>query len=88
MVGCLDQGASGAATHVEPAGCRASGSRVAVVGADGHVRLKPVTVSRDLGTTVQVATGLSTHDQIIDNPPDALADGDQVKVVGDRPARG
>ncbi len=57
------------------------GLRVAVVGADNKVTLKPVTISRDLGQVVEIATGLEPTDRVIDSPPDGLADGDVVRVV-------
>jgi RND family efflux transporter MFP subunit len=59
-----------------------TGLRVAVVGPDDRVLLKPVTISRDLGREVEIATGLSVDDRVIDSPPDGLASGDQVKVAG------
>ena len=45
------------------------------------VRLVPVTISRDLGQVVEIATGLKPEDRVIDSPPDGLADGDRVRVV-------
>lgn len=58
--------------------------QVAVVGPHGHARLKPVRIATDLGTEVAIASGLSTDDRVIDNPPDSLAAGDPVRV--DSPA--
>ena len=57
------------------------GLRVATVDASGKVQLKPVTISRDLGQTVEIATGIASTDRIIDSPPDGLSDGDPVRVV-------
>jgi RND family efflux transporter MFP subunit len=57
------------------------GLRVAVVGADNKVTLKPVTISRDLGQVVEIATGLDPADRILDSPPDGLSDGDVVRVI-------
>jgi RND family efflux transporter MFP subunit len=59
-----------------------SGLRVATVGADGRVVLKPVTISRDLGKEVEIAAGLTATDQIITTPPDGIASGDQVRIAG------
>ena len=47
-------------------------------------RLKVVTIRRDLGTNVEVGSGLSPSDRVIDNPPDAIRDGDPVKVTDRR----
>jgi hypothetical protein len=54
---------------------------VATVDANSKVVLKPVVISRDLGQVVEIATGLSPTDRVIDSPPDGLADGDPVRVV-------
>jgi RND family efflux transporter MFP subunit len=59
-----------------------SGLRVATVGADGRVVLKPVTISRDLGKEIEIASGLTANDQIITTPPDGIASGDQVRIAG------
>ena len=45
------------------------------------VQLKSVTISRDLGQVVEIGTGLSRDDRVIDSPPDGLSDGDPVRVV-------
>ena len=57
------------------------GLRVATVDADGKVKLKPITIARDLGQVVEISTGLSANDRVIDSPPDGLSDGDPVRVV-------
>jgi len=57
-----------------------SGLTVATVGDGDKVVLKPVTVARDLGSSVEVATGLSAGDRVIENPPDGVANGDLVRV--------
>ena len=57
------------------------GMRVATVDANGKVVLKPVTIARDLGQVVEIATGLAATDRVIDSPPDGLSDGDPVRVV-------
>jgi RND family efflux transporter MFP subunit len=60
---------------------RAEGARVAVVGADGKVRLRPVSIGRDYGATLEILDGLSLDEQLIVNPSDSLAEGQQVRVV-------
>jgi RND family efflux transporter MFP subunit len=57
---------------------RAEGPNVAVVDADGRAQLRPVTIANDLGATLEIAQGVGKDDQIIVNPPDALANGDKV----------
>ena len=43
--------------------------------------IKPVTVARDLGTSIELASGLSPDDRVIESPPDGLENGDRVRVV-------
>ncbi len=60
---------------------RAQGMQLAVVGSDNHVQLRSVRLGRDFGNTVEVLSGISADDRIVDNPPDSLADGDQVEIA-------
>ena len=57
------------------------GLTVAVLTSDDHVAFSSIKISRDLGAMVEVASGLSTTDRIIDNPPDSLEQGERVGVV-------
>jgi RND family efflux transporter MFP subunit len=57
------------------------GLRVATADANDKVVLKPITIARDLGQVVEIATGIAAADRVIDSPPDGLADGDPVRVV-------
>ena len=59
---------------------RAKGTQVATVGADGHARLLPIRLGRDLGGSVEVLQGLAPGTRIVDNPPDSLSDGELVRV--------
>jgi membrane fusion protein, multidrug efflux system len=59
-----------------------NGLRVATVGPDDKVLFKTVTIARDLGRDIELASGISADDRIITAPPDGLADGDAVRVVG------
>ena len=63
------------------------GLRVAVLDGADKVQLKSVTISRDLGQVVEIGTGLSRDDRVIDSPPDGLSDGDQVRVVSGQTAK-
>jgi multidrug efflux system membrane fusion protein len=60
---------------------RDAGMSVAVIGPDGRVAIKTITIGRDLGSTVEVTAGLSPADRIIDNPPDSLRPGDSVRIA-------
>ncbi|HEX4181269.1 MAG TPA: efflux RND transporter periplasmic adaptor subunit [Caulobacteraceae bacterium] len=61
---------------------RDAGMAVAVLGPDGRVAIKPITVGKDLGSMVEIASGLTSADRVIDNPPDSLRAGDKVKIAG------
>jgi RND family efflux transporter MFP subunit len=61
----------------------AQGLRVATVDGDDRVRLKRVTVARDLGRTVEISSGLGAADRVIQAPPDGLAEGTVVRIAGD-----
>lgn len=63
------------------------GLRVAVLDGADKVQLKSVTISRDLGQVVEIGTGLSRDDRVIDSPPDGLSDGDPVRVVSGQTAK-
>lgn len=58
-----------------------AGTQVATLGKDGRVVVKPVTISRDLGNALEIAAGIDRNDQVIANPPDGVATGDQVRVA-------
>ncbi len=59
---------------------RGSGTKVATVDKNGRVHLLPVVLGRDLGASVEVSSGLTANTPIIDNPPDSIANGEQVHV--------
>jgi RND family efflux transporter MFP subunit len=63
----------------------ARGLSIATVGADNRVVIKPVSIERDQGTVVQLASGLSPNDRVIDNPPDGISNGAEVHVAGATP---
>jgi RND family efflux transporter MFP subunit len=63
----------------------ARGLSVATVEADNHVRLKPVSIERDLGTVIELASGLSPTDRVIENPPDGIGNGALVRLSGAAP---
>ena len=59
---------------------RSEGLRVGVVRGD-KAHLVPITIGRDDGKTIEVASGLQPDDLVIQNPPDSLIDGETVHVV-------
>ncbi|HTJ92104.1 MAG TPA: efflux RND transporter periplasmic adaptor subunit [Pararobbsia sp.] len=59
---------------------RPDGVTVAVVASDGKTALKTVHVGRDFGTRMEITSGLSASDRVIDNPGDALVSGEPVRI--------
>lgn len=57
-----------------------AGLRVATVGADNKVVMKTIKISRDLGKSIEVASGLLADDRVIETPPDDVDEGDIVNV--------
>jgi membrane fusion protein (multidrug efflux system) len=57
------------------------GLRVATVTSDNKVLFKPVTIARDLGRDIELASGVTVEDRVISTPPDGIIDGDAVRVV-------
>lgn len=58
-----------------------AGTAVAIVGRGDRVEVKPVTIVRDYGTSVEIAGGVTRHDRVIDNPPDSIKPGDSVRIA-------
>jgi len=56
------------------------GLRVATV-VDDKVVIKPITIARDNGSTIEVASGLEASDRVIESPPDGVSAGDTVHIV-------
>ena len=58
---------------------RSQGTQVALV-RNGHVHLQDITIGKDNGATLQIATGLTASDNVILNPADSLAEGQPVRL--------
>jgi RND family efflux transporter MFP subunit len=65
---------------------RGEGARVAVVDAQNRVRLKPVTIGRNLGEAFEVLEGVGAGERLVLNPSDSLADGDVVTPAAEERA--
>ncbi len=59
---------------------RQEGARVAVVGPDNKVQLRPISIGRDYGATLEILGGITVEDRIIINPADSLEEGQVVHV--------
>ena len=64
---------------------RSEGLRVGVVRAgnagSSTVELVPVTLGKDFGNEVEVTSGITEHDRVVESPPDSLTSGAVVRVV-------
>lgn len=60
---------------------RAQGAQVAVVGPDKKIELRPISIGKDYGTSLEIIAGVSVTDQVVINPPDSLESGQQVNVA-------
>jgi multidrug efflux pump subunit AcrA (membrane-fusion protein) len=60
---------------------RPDGTMAAVVGPDNRINLKKLTIGRDYGNTLEVLEGIDPTDQIVINPPDALEQGELVRLA-------
>jgi len=60
----------------------AKGTSVATVDANNKVVVKPVTIARDLGKVVEIGSGLDAADRVIENPPDGVVTGAEVRIAG------
>jgi RND family efflux transporter MFP subunit len=59
---------------------RAEGLRAIVVDENHTLHLRPLTIGRDYGTTLEVLQGITASDWIVLNPADSLDDGQAVNV--------
>jgi RND family efflux transporter MFP subunit len=60
---------------------RPEGTMAAVVGADSHLVMKPLTIGRDFGNAVEILEGIEVADRVVVNPPDSLQQGQEVKLT-------
>jgi len=60
---------------------RSEGPRLAVVDANGHVRLHKIVIAQDLGQSLEIESGIEATDKVIINPSDSVADGDHVVIA-------
>lgn len=60
---------------------RSEGPRVAVVGQDGKVQLRPISIGRDYGATLEILDGVTKDDTVIINPADSIENGQKVNVA-------
>ena len=64
---------------------RQEGPRLAVVGPDGKVQLRPISIGRDYGSSLEILGGVTVEDRIIINPADSIMEGQVVRVSEEAP---
>ena len=62
---------------------RSSGPEVAVVGSDGKVRFRAVSILRDDGNAVALGTGVSPGEKVVLNVSSEIEPGEAVRVADD-----
>jgi RND family efflux transporter MFP subunit len=70
-------------TFIVPASAiifRREGTRLGVVVNGNITHLVPVVIGEDNGATVQIVSGISAGDRVIQDPPDSLIEGEKVYV--------
>jgi RND family efflux transporter MFP subunit len=65
---------------------RSAGLQVATIDAQQRVRLKSIVQGRDFGNSIEILSGLGADEVVIQNPPDSLTDGVQVRIAAPPPA--
>jgi RND family efflux transporter MFP subunit len=60
---------------------QAEGLQVAIVDKDNKIVRKSVTLSRDFGSEVEVATGVNPGEKVVVNPPDSISNGETVRIA-------
>ncbi len=64
---------------------RSEGLRIGVVrtgnAGSSTVELVPVTLGKDFGNEIEVTSGITEHDLVVESPPDSLTSGAVVRVV-------
>jgi RND family efflux transporter MFP subunit len=65
---------------------RSHGAQLATITQDHHVKMKDVSVGRNLGTEIEITNGISPQDNVVTAPPDTLEDGELVDVTASKPS--
>src|SRR5665213_732702 len=64
---------------------RSAGPQVVVVDGASKAHLRLITIGRDLGTSLEIISGLQPSDSVVVNPPDSISDGTAVVVQQEPP---
>ncbi len=67
---------------------RTAGPQVAVVGSDNKIELRPISIGRDYGTTLEIVGGIDLNEQIVINPSDSIENGEKVNIAPEQKGQG
>ena len=59
---------------------RSHGAQLATVTQGGRIALKDVSIGRNLGTTIEITSGITAQDRVVTSPLDTIEDGEMVDV--------
>jgi RND family efflux transporter MFP subunit len=59
---------------------RSQGAQLATLGPNNHIVMKNVSIGRNLGQEIEIITGISASDLVVDTPLDTLEDGEPVRL--------
>jgi len=60
---------------------RAGGAELATLGPQDHIVMKPVSVGRNLGSEIEITSGIDPSDLVVSSPLDTLENGETVRVA-------
>jgi RND family efflux transporter MFP subunit len=60
---------------------RSKGAQLATVTPDNVIALKDVTIGRNLGTVIEIKSGIAQGDRVVATPLDTIEDGEKVSVT-------
>ncbi len=63
---------------------RAHGAQLATVDKDSRVVMKDVSIGRNLGSEIEIESGIDAADRVVSTPLDTIEDGDKVNVAADK----
>lgn len=61
------------------------GVQVATLGDDNSIVLKKVQIGQDVGSDVEVLSGLAPSDRVVNGPLETMTNGDKVRLLDDKP---
>ncbi len=67
---------------------RSEGLRVVAVDSGNRARLIPITLGRDFGNQVEIITGLQGDEQVVQDPPDSVVEGEALRLAAPRAPQG